>query len=119
MRGVIVPPSKLIVTREFPPERGLLIREGFLLRREIMYIYIYIYIHIYIYTHTHVMYMYVYIYIYTYVYIYIYCIHTYIYIYIYVYTHMNMRLSRSVRVAAPVAQRYLRTSPVTQAAKAN
>ena len=32
MRRVIVPPSKSIVTRQFPPKGGFLIRGGFLLR---------------------------------------------------------------------------------------
>ena len=35
MRGVIVPPSKLIVTIFCPPKGGFLIRGGFLLRGEI------------------------------------------------------------------------------------
>ena len=43
MRGVIVPPSKFIVTIFVPPKGGFLIRGGFLLRGEIICIYIYIY----------------------------------------------------------------------------
>ena len=47
MRGIIVPPSKLIVTY-ISPKGGLLIRGGFLLRGGVDYIYIYIYIFIYL-----------------------------------------------------------------------
>ena len=50
MRGVIVPPSKLIVKIKFPPKGGFFIRGGLLLRGG-DYIYIYIYIHICIYVY--------------------------------------------------------------------
>ena len=47
MRGVIVPPSKLIVTRQISPKGRFLIREGVLINKggDYIYIYIYIYIH--------------------------------------------------------------------------
>ena len=47
MRGVIVPPSKLIVTRKLFPKGGFLLG-GFLIKVGRLYIYIYIYIHMYI-----------------------------------------------------------------------
>ena len=51
MRGVIVPPSKLIVTNVFSSPKGGCLLGGLSLRGE-DYIYIYTYIYIYIYIHT-------------------------------------------------------------------
>ena len=91
MRGVIVPPSKLIVT--FPPPRG-----GFLLRGG-DYIYIYIYnIYIYIYIYINNIYIYIYIYIHDmYIYIYIYYLYTYTYIH-HIYIYLPARLLRVLGV---------------------
>ena len=47
IRGVIVPPSKLIVKKEIPPKGFLfLVRGGLLFRGEIIYVHIFIYIYI-------------------------------------------------------------------------
>ena len=84
MRGVIVPPSKLIVKQKSPQRVGFFIRGGLLLRGEITYISLSIYIHIYIYLS-----LYTYIYMYIYIYIYMYMCNIYIYIYIYIYTYIH------------------------------
>ena len=111
MRGVIVPPSKLIVTNICSPQGGVSYYGGFLIKGgDYIYIYIYmmylspslslsIYISIYIYIS---LYIYIYLslsmslslYIYICVYIYIY-MYTYIYIYIYIHYTYTWKVEKT------------------------